>query len=287
MSPASRVAITVLGLAAVGGAFIWWRRQPFPLPPSPPVTRTIAPAASVPAPALAKPAILHPIEPATSAPREALPALDDSDATLKKALGGLLGRKSVLSFLVVDGIARRFVATVNNLATDNAAAGMWPVNRTAGHLATEARGGGSVIGGGNADRYVSFVRFVEGVDTRRAVALYMDLYPLLQRAYEDLGFPGKYFNDRVVEVIDHLLATPDLAQPIKVKLVQVDGSTKPAGPGGLYLFEDPTLEVSSSGQKILLRMGRENAGKLKAKLADIRLRIANGPGAVTRTPGNK
>jgi hypothetical protein len=283
VSPASRAAIIVLGLAAIGGAFIWWRRQPVPPPPAPSITHAVAPAASVPAPTPAKPAILHPIEPATSPPRDALPALDDSDATLKNALGGLLGRKNVLSFLVVDGIARRFVATVNNLATDNAAAGMWPVNRIAGYLATEARGGGSVIGGANADRYAPFVRFVDGIDTRRAVALYMDLYPLLQRAYEDLGFPGRYFNDRVVEVIDHLLATPDLTDPIKVKLVQLDGSTKPQRAGGLYLFEDPTLEVSSSGQKILLRVGRENAGKLKAKLADIRLRIANGPGAVTRT----
>ncbi|MEA2695847.1 MAG: hypothetical protein QOI66_118, partial [Myxococcales bacterium] len=197
---------------------------------------------------------------------------------LKKALDELLGKKSVLSFVLVDGLARRFVATVNNLGTDSATAQMWPVRRTDGRFETEAHAAGSsAISARNADRYAAFVAFVTSVDTQRAVALYVRLYPLLQRAYTDLGFPDKYFNDRVVEVIDNLLATPDLAEPIKVKLVTVEGATRPPGAGGLYVFDDPALEARSSGQKILLRMGRQNATKLKAKLTDIRRRIAQGP----------
>jgi hypothetical protein len=38
----------------------------------------------------------------------------------------------------------------------------------------------------------------------------------------------------------------------------------------LYEFADPKLERLSAGQKILLRMGRENALKMKAKLREIR-----------------
>jgi hypothetical protein len=286
VSSSSRVAIAVLVIVAVGGAFIWWRRHPVMRRPAPPVTRPVAPAAPPTRPAPAKPAIVHPLEPSTAPSRGALPALDDSDPYLKNALGDLLGRKSVMSFLIVDSFARRFVATVNNLATDDTSAGMWPVHPTVGHLDTEPRpGGGSVIGTRNADRYATFVRFVEGVDTQRAVALYVRLYPLLQRAYEDLGFPGMYFNDRVVEVIDHLLATPEPAEPIKVKLVEVNGLVRPPGRGGLYLFEDPALEASSSGQKILLRIGRESSRKLKAKLSEIRQLITKGSGA--RLPGNR
>ena len=73
----------------------------------------------------------------------ALPELDESDSYFRNALGELLGKKALVSFLALDGFARRVVATVNNLATDNAAAGMWPVNRTPGPLATEARAGGT------------------------------------------------------------------------------------------------------------------------------------------------
>jgi hypothetical protein len=268
--------IGVACLALVGGAFFWGSRHASTPPPALPPPPVIAPVAPPLPPPAAEPAIRHPIE-TESAPRAALPALDDSDDYLKKALDELLGKKSVLSFVLVDGLARRFVATVNNLATDSATAQMWPVRRTDGRFETEGQAGSSAISARNADRYSAFVAFLTGVDTQRAVALYVRLYPLFQRAYTDLGFPDKYFNDRMVEVIDNLLATPDLAEPIKVKLVTVEGATRPPGAGGLYVFEDPALEARSSGQKILLRMGRANATKLKAKLTDLRRRIAQGP----------
>ena len=52
---------------------------------------------------------------------------------------------------------------------------------------------------------------MESVDTGRLAALYVRFYPLFQQAYRDLGYPNGYFNDRLVEVIDHLLVTPEIA----------------------------------------------------------------------------
>jgi hypothetical protein len=224
-------------------------------------------------PAPAEPAIRNPIEAAAPRTARPMPPLAEADAYVQGALVELLGRKGVLSFLNVDGFVRRFVATVDNLASEHAPAQLWPVNPTAGRFDAEARADGSVISARNAARYVALVRFVDAVDTRKAVALYRRLYPLFQQAYEELGYPGKYFNDRVVEVIDHLLATPDLAGPIKVKLVEAKEPGKPARPG-VYQFEDPALEARSAGQKILLRIGRDNAEKLKAKLVEVRQQIA-------------
>ena len=65
--------------------------------------------------------------------------------------------------------------------------------------------------------------------------------------------------DRVVEVIDHLLVTPEIEEPLR--LIQ---------PRVLYEFADPKLQKLSGGQKILLRMGPANLRKLKAKLREIR-----------------
>jgi hypothetical protein len=209
--------------------------------------------------------------PPTQPAREGLPKLDASDDYLKRALVDLLGRKDVLSFLHLDGFVRNFVATVNNLATDNASTDLWPVKPTPGRFATEAREGAVVATAMNEERYASFVRFAVAVDAQRATALYVRLYPLFQSAYEDLGYPGKYFNDRVIEVIDDLLATPAVSGPVKVRQIEVDGSVSASG--GLYLFADPTLESRSAGQKILLRMGSDNAAKLKDKLRDIRRRL--------------
>ena len=135
------------------------------------------------------------------------------------------------------------------------------------------------IGARNGDRYVPFVRFVDGIEARQAVALYLRIYPLLQQAYEDLGYPGKYFNDRVVEVIDSLLATPMPAGPIAVKRFTADGGSSGGTSSGLYVFADPALEASPAGQKILLRMGPENAGRLMAKLRELRALLVARPAA--------
>lgn len=288
MSSFVRISVVLLVLAAVGAAFLLWRHQRPALPTvAAPVAPAAVPAASVTTPLAPRaPVVRYPVPSAVEPARSALPAADDADARVKSALIDLLGRKAVLSFLRLDGIVRRFVATVDNLGTDNAPASMWPVNPTGGSLETEresdgetgGKEGGVVISAKNADRYAAFVRLAEAFDTQRAVRIYFRLYPLFQAAYEDLGYPGKYFNDRVVEVIDNLLATPMFADPVKVKRLQVDGAV--VGAGRLYVFDDPALESRSAGQKILLRMGRENAGKLMAKLADIRRRIVTP--AVTR-----
>ena len=271
MNRGTPVAVTLVLALAAGGALLWWRRQP-------PRPITAAPAAPLPfavpaPPPPAAPAVQYAV-PLAEPPRGRLPALDVSDRYLENALIDLLGRKSVRSFLHLDGIVRGFVATVNNLANDNASSQLWPVNPTPGRFDAETRDGGTVISATNADRYTPFVRFASGIDTARAVALYVRVYPLLQAAYEDLGYPGKYFNDRVIDTIDDLLATPTVPVPIKVKRVQVDEAPPSAG-GGLYMFADPALEGRSAGQKILLRMGPENAERLIGRLREVRTSLMN------------
>jgi hypothetical protein len=268
MSRGALMGLVVLLVAA--GGFLWWRQthRPAPVPPATAPPPVAPPPAPPPPPA---PAIRHPVP--TAAAPGGLPSLDHSDAYVKKALVDLVGRKAVSTFFRLEGAIGRFVATVNNLATDGATADLWPVNRTPGRFETETRDGATVPSAHNAERYAPFVRFAVGIDTERAVALYVQLYPLLQRAYENLGFPGAYLNDRVVAVIDNLLATPNVSGPIRVKRVGPDGG----GSAGLYLFEDPALEAATAGQKILLRMGTENRSKLTAKLTEIRAQIAGGP----------
>jgi hypothetical protein len=79
----------------------------------------------------------------------------------------------------------------------------------------------------------------------------------------DLGYPNGYFNDRLVEVIDNLLAAPDVKGPVKLVVPHV-----------LYEYADPDLQQRSAGQKLLIRMGPANAAKVKAKLREIRAKVA-------------
>ena len=110
----------------------------------------------------------------------------------------------------------------------------------------------------------------------RPVALYTRIYPTLQRAYEELGYPKAYLNDRLVEVIDQLLATPEIDVPLQVRLPTIEGPLRPARPWVLYEFVDPELRSLTSGQKALLRMGSVNERRIKVRLAEIRRLLTAG-----------
>jgi hypothetical protein len=261
-SVAAVLAAAVVGLAA------WYaldRREAEP-PPAPAVA--VATPASAPAP---PPPIRHPIEAAPA------PAATDDAVTPESALTRLFGRKTVLSMFQLDGFARRFVATVDNLARAHASSRLWPVTPPDGRFSVLQADGGEVISPDNGLRYTPYVLLLETVDLRQAAEAYRSLYPLMQQAYEDLGYPKAYFNDRLVDVIDHLLATPEPTGPIAVKMQEIKGPVRPERPWVLYQFSDPWLESLSAGQKMLLRMGPVNERRVKAKLVEIRRLIAADP----------
>ncbi|MDQ6923194.1 MAG: DUF3014 domain-containing protein, partial [Pseudomonadota bacterium] len=114
-------------------------------------------------------------------------------------------------------------------------------------------------------RYTPYVQIATAIDAKNLVSAYVHFYPLIQEDYRDLGYPKGYFNDRLIEAIDDLLATPELTDP--PQLVQ---------PKVLYQYSDPDLEARSAGQRMMIRMGAENATKIKAKLQEIR-RELTGP----------
>ena len=268
------VIVVVVILAA---AFAWWRwslQKDTPPPESPAVTAPQpAPPDAPPAPVVQGPQ--NPVD-ALAEPDAALPSLNDADGRVTAALNELLGKKAVVSNLQVDGFVRRVVATVDNLPRAQATSRMWPTHPTPQRFTVQGSGVEKMISVDNGSRYTPFVLFAESVDTSRAVALYAKLYPLFQQAYEELGYPGRYFNDRLVAVIDHLLQTPVPAGPVQVKLTEVKGEMQSERPWVRYEFVDPELESLSAGQKILVRMGPVNERRVKAKLAEFRRQVATG-----------
>jgi Protein of unknown function (DUF3014) len=205
----------------------------------------------------AEPAIRNPVP---EVPAETpLPAINESDGPFRDSLSGVLGRDAVGQFLAPNDVIRRIVVTVDNLPRKKVAVERRPILPTGGTFATSGSDESLTLNPNNYSRYAPLVRLVEAADANQLAALYFRYYPLFQRAYEDLGYPNAYFNDRLVEVIDNMLATPQVNGPIK--LVQ---------PRVFYEFADPALESRSSGQKLLIRMGNENAAAIKAKLTEVR-----------------
>lgn len=241
-------------VAAGVGALYYWNHREAPPPPTPaPVAAAPEPAPATPEP----PAIAHPI-PEAPPPAKPLPALAESDPAVKDALAQLFGSEAIGRFFVTDGAVRRFVATIDNLPRKTTAARLMPVKPVPGAFAVMGTVGDTAIDAQNALRYRPYVVAMEGVESKRLVAAYVQLYPLFQAAYQELGYPKAYFNDRLIQAIDDMLAAPDVASP---KVVQ---------PKVLYEFADPALEDLSAGQKIMVRMGPENAKRAKDKLRAIR-----------------
>lgn len=264
------IAAAVLAAAALVAGLWWVSRPRAPEAAATAPHETVARAPASPPSAPVEPAIRYPID-AAPVDRGAAP-LD-----FRGALDDLFGARTVASMFLVDDFARRFVATVDNLGRSGASSRLWPVVPAAGRFSVAGAGGGAAIGADNAERYEPFVRLLEQVDLHRATAAYVQLYPSLQRAYEELGYPKRYFNDRFVDVIDVLLATPEPASPPKVHLPTVHGPVQPQRPWLLYEFDDPQLEALTAGQKVLLRMGVANERRVKAKLVELRGLLAATP----------
>lgn len=269
-----QVAASLVGLGLIGTAAFLWLNEP-PPPPPPPVASPVTPApAAVAGPTLAaaasEPTVQHPIDPGPL--EQAVPAPLDVEA----ALIDLFGRKTVLSMFQLQDFPRRVVATVDNLGRSHASVSLWPVNPVGGRFIVEQRNGVEAISADNGLRYTPYVLLIETVDLRRVAAVYRRLYPLLQKAYEDIGYPRRYFNDRLVDVIDQLLATPEVSGPLSVHLPTINGPVQPERPWVLYEFDDPALQTLSSGQSLLLRMGPVNERRIKAKLAELRQLVTAG-----------
>jgi len=243
-------------------------------PPPPPAAK--APAAPPSAPAAgpgkesATPLVRYPLskpEPGNGANQtghgaskgKPLPPLDDSDGMLDQALFDLFGHKAVESLFRLKSIARHVAVTVDDLPRAKLPQRYMPTKPVAGRFLVTGEAGDYAISPDNYRRYTPYVRLLEDVNIKDLVSVYVRFYPLLQEAYRDLGYPTGYFNDRLMEAIDNLLATPDVKG--HVKLVQ---------PNVLYKFANPKLEALSAGQKILIRMGPRNEARVKARLRVLR-----------------
>jgi hypothetical protein len=247
------MAGAVVAVAVAVGGWFWYSSHK--APPAAPVAA--APAAPS-APSEAQ--VAHPIAAETEA--AALPALNDSDAVAHDSLAGVIGREPVEQFLVPQNIVRHIVVTVDNLPRKKLAVELRPLKATPGQTVTATQGDLTSLSPDNFARYAPLMHVLEKTDVKALAVVYQRLYPLFQQAYEDLGYPGKYFNDRLVEVIDQLLQTPEITTPIQLTQPKV-----------FYEYADPDLEARPAGQKLLIRMGPENERLIKAKLRDFRAEI--------------
>lgn len=214
-----------------------------------------------------------PSEPATPP----LPDLADSDPEALQTLSGMVGEASVAEYLAHENVISRVVATVDALGARQIPPVIQAMQGPGGDFAVVADEEPEtvirnklgdpipqyVLDPSNYDRYTPYVAMLEAADPAQVAETYRTYRPLLEEAYRQLGYPQGDFGQRLLAVIDQLLATPEVAG--QVRLIK---------PEAYFLFADERLESLTAGQKILLRMGPANAARVKQQLLTIRRALA-------------
>jgi hypothetical protein len=177
---------------------------------------------------------------------EILPAIQDSDQSIQQSLENLLSGKPFYKLLFIENFIQRLVVTIDNLPEKRLARAHLPIKPPGGKFIVSGTAEAPQTSSRNNKRYSPYLSLIEAIDQDMALKVYVHFYPLFQSAYEQLGYQNAYFNDRLVFVLDHLLATPNPPDPILL-----------AQPAVLYTYADPSLEKLSAGQKVLLRIGQD------------------------------
>ena len=190
-------------------------------------------------------------------------AADVGEAAVNKELARNWPLAQLRKYFNLQEQARRLVITVDNLPREHVPSQLRITRGVPELLRVQKDGETITLDPSNYERYDRIISYVEKMDARKIGRLYAKFYPLLQRTYEETGFPEERFHDRVLAALDDMMDAPRPTGPIR--LVQ---------PKVLYRFEDDHLESLSAGQKIMIRVGPDNAARLRKVLARVRAAIA-------------
>lgn len=171
--------------------------------------------------------------PAETEIEKPLPPLGESDDTIKEILSEIFGDDLANQIFKQTGIIHRFVVTIDSLPKKKLPNKFRLVPPTSGiFLVQKDSSDKFTVDPNNFTRYSTYMRLLDILDTEQFFKLYTRFYPLIQEAYDTLGYKNRYFNDRFIFVIDHLLKTPEIVGTIQ--LVQ---------PKVFYEYADPALDL--------------------------------------------
>jgi hypothetical protein len=214
-------------------------------------------------------------EPQPAPVPQPLPDLDQSDAAVLAALKGL-NINGLVEMVIPQEILRKFVRAVDVLEEGKVITEYRPIASPQGAFVADSFNvkvsGGELgekqdveqfrVSPKNYLRYTLFVQVISALDSDASVGLYKRYYPLLNRAHQELGSGKGNFHSVLIRAIDKVLSAPD-----------ANGDMLLIHPKVYYEFADPALEKLPEAHKLMLRMGPDNAEKVKASLRNIRIKL--------------
>ncbi len=198
-----------------------------------------------------------------------LPTLDESDEWLKNKLPTLTWRKELLKLVIDDDMIRRFVVFTDNFAQGIVAYEHSPFVLPKSKFSPDTE---SVSFENNQNvwqwneqstrRFSLYVDLLRSFDSESLVQWYMEVKPLVDQAYAELGYSDD-FTDTLQDAITRVL---DMELP--------KSSMAVIRPSVMYQYKDPALESLADTDKLLLRLGKENLLVIKSVLLEINEKLA-------------
>lgn len=183
-----------------------------------------------------------------------LPALDRSDGLLRELVAQLSRHPLIARLLTTDGLVRATVLAVEQIGDGRTPAVPLRVLRPSTRLAITGADSGRIDPRSYA-RWDAPTAGLVSIDPADAAQLYVNLKPLFDDAYRDLGHPGGDFDTSIVRAIQMLEETPDAGGDLE--LVR-----RP----GYYEHANPAFRSIPPVQKQMLLIGPENRQKVLAWL---------------------
>ena len=201
-----------------------------------------------------------------------LPSLNESDDWLKIKLPEITWRKELLTLIIDDDMIRRFVVFTDNFAQGTVAYEHSPfvlpkVKFTAQSdtISVDEKQSKDKLFQWNestSKRFSLYIDLMRSMDSDSLVLWYMEIKPLIDEAYSELGYDDDFtqtLQDAITRVLDMELPKSSMA------LVQ---------PSVMYKFANPELEALPDTDKLLLRLGKENLLVMKSVLLEIHEKLA-------------
>jgi hypothetical protein len=234
-SPVQWILVAVAGVAVGAGLAFWWMSRTQPAPPPPPSTAATDANA------------------ATNRPKRQmldLPSLADSDEFLRALVATLSQNPTLARFVATKGLVRASALAVVQIGDGRTPATPLASLRPSTRAAMTGTTSGPVPTS-NMARWDAVSTALVSIAPADAAQLYVNVKPLVDEAYIELGHAEGNFDAAIVRAIDMLADTPT----VDTHLLLVK---RP----GYFDFEDPGLRSLKPVQKQFLLMGPDNRKRI-------------------------
>ncbi len=241
------LALVALAVAVAFSLFAWFYSRSRGVDARPAAAASRADAGEPAAPA-----------PEAATPARPLPPLEASDAFVREAATLLSSRAELAGWLAHEGLVRRYVAVVANVAEGTSPAPHVGFLRPAGGFTTLGGANAATIDPASFRRHDLATAVFTSLDAAAAARLHRELTPLIDAAWSEIGEPGRRFDEVLATAIGRLVAVPVPDGPVAV-----------VADGAVWQYADPALAALPAAEKHLLRLGPDNARAVQAKLREL------------------